>query len=83
MADRLDVVAVGVADEGAVVVVVVLREVPGLVEHLCAEGHRGLEEARTSSADPATKATWISRLGPAAGPSSGWRPIQNAGWEVP
>src|SRR4051794_3075023 len=35
MTDGLDVVAIGIADERAVVVGVVLRPHPGLVQHLC------------------------------------------------
>ena len=42
MADRLDVVPVWVAHEGAVVMVVVLGEDPGAVEHLGPDAHRGL-----------------------------------------
>ena len=45
MADRFDVVAVGVADEGAVVVLVVLRPDPRLVQDLGAQ-RRGLPEER-------------------------------------
>src|SRR5664280_3565564 len=44
MANCLDVVAVGIAYEGAEVVRVVLRPHPGLVQHLCARGHRRIEE---------------------------------------
>ena len=44
MADGLDVVAVGVAHERAVVVLVVLGPHRGLVQHLGAGGHGGLEE---------------------------------------
>src|SRR5690606_18010268 len=44
VADGLDVVAVGVAHEGAVVAGVVLGPLAGLVEHLGAGGHRGVEE---------------------------------------
>src|SRR5690349_6206413 len=44
VADRLDVVAVGVADETAVVLLVVLREVPRLVQHLGPEADRSLDE---------------------------------------
>src|SRR2546421_1048005 len=44
VADRLDIVAVRVADEGAVVGLVVLREDPGLVQHLGAGRHGSLVE---------------------------------------
>ena len=44
MADGLDVVAVGIADEGAEVVLVVLRPDARLVEHLGAVGDGGVEE---------------------------------------
>jgi uncharacterized protein YndB with AHSA1/START domain len=44
MADGLDIVAVRVADERAVVVLVVLRPHPGLVQHLGAEAASRLEE---------------------------------------
>ena len=64
VADGLDVVAVGVADEGAVVVGVVLRPQPGLVQRLGAQRRgRGVERL-TWSTDSAVKAMWTSRLGP-------------------
>lgn len=44
MADRFDVVAVGVAHEGAVVVGVVLRPHPSSVQHLSAASNGGVEE---------------------------------------
>jgi hypothetical protein len=44
VADRLEVVAVGVADECAVVTLVVLGPQPRLVEHLRAEFDRGVAE---------------------------------------
>ncbi len=44
VADGFDVVAVRVADERPVVVLVVLGPDPGLVEHLRPVGHRGVEE---------------------------------------
>ena len=46
--DRLDVVAVGIAHERAVVVRVVLGPHPRLVQHLGAGGDRGVEERPTS-----------------------------------
>ena len=41
------------------------------------------KNARTAAASCATNATWISRLGPDAGPSAGWAPIQKSGLSVP
>ena len=43
MADRLDVVAVGVTDERAVVAGVVLGPLPGFVQNLGTRPHRGVE----------------------------------------
>ena len=77
VADRLDVVAVRVADERAVVGLVVLRPEPRLVQHLGAERRRGLEERADRGGVLAVNATWISRFGPDAGPSAGCRPARS------
>ena len=49
MAHRLDVVAVGIADEGAEVGGVVLRPLPGSVQHLGPGGDGGVDEGRHRS----------------------------------
>ena len=61
MADRLDVVAVGVTDEAAVVVGVVLRPDPGLVQHRGARASAASTNARTAARSGAENAMCDSR----------------------
>lgn len=61
MANRFDVVAIRVADEGKVVVVVVLGPDPWFMQHFGAPGDGGGEKDRTVSRSAAAKAMCDSR----------------------
>src|SRR5579884_2128867 len=83
VAYRLDIVAIGIPDEGAVVGGVVLRPQTGFVQHLGAGGHRGVLEGTYRrpvggrEGDVALAEALAGRAGTDPEVRSGWDPVSD------